>query len=65
MAGKKLVKKQQNIFPPIPNVTRNISNEILSKELKSTALEFNQFENRHTNNINWTFLHVQLINIPT
>ena len=45
-------------------MTKNISREILSKEFKPTALEINQFENRHTNNVNWTFLHVQLINIP-
>ena len=27
----------------------------LSKELKLIASEINQFESRHTNNINWTF----------
>ena len=38
--------------------------EILSKELQPIALQTNQFENRHTNNNNSTFLHAQLINIP-
>ena len=38
--------------------------EIQSKELKLIALEVNQFENRHFNNIKGTFLHVQLNNIP-
>ena len=44
-------------------MTKINSMEILSKELKPTGLEINQFENRHTNN-NWTFLNVQLINNP-
>ena len=44
-------------------MTKNIS-KILSKELYPIALEINQYENRHTNNIIWTFWHVQLINIP-
>ena len=38
--------------------------EILSKEFKPIALENNQFEDWHTDNINWPFLHGQLINIP-
>ena len=37
--------------------------EILSKEMKPVALEINQFGNWHIKNINWTFLHVQFINI--
>ena len=35
------------------NLTKNISVEILSKELEPIALQKNQFENWHTNNINW------------
>ena len=52
------------IFTHKPNLSKKILMEILSRELKPIALEIIQFENRHTNNINWTFLHVQLINIP-
>ena len=44
--------KQQTNLTHKPNLTKNISMEILSKELKPIALEINQFENRHTNNIN-------------
>ena len=32
--------------------------ENLSKEFKPIDLEMIQFENRNTNNMNWTFLHV-------
>ena len=45
-------------------MTKNISMEILSKAFKPIDLEINQYKNRHTNYINWTFLHVRLINIP-
>ena len=38
--------------------------KILSKYLKLIASELIQFEDRHTKNINWTFLHVQLSDIP-
>ena len=38
--------------------------EILSKEVESIALKISQFESRHTNNIFWTFLHAQVINVP-
>ena len=63
--------KQQIIFTHKPNLTKNISIEILIPLelnldclIKSIALEIIQFENRHTKNINWTFLHFQFINIP-
>ena len=36
--------------------------KLLSKKLNPIALENNQFENRQTNNINWAFLHAQLMN---
>ena len=45
-------------------MTKNISMEILLEELEPIAAEINQLESRHTNNIDWTFLHVQLLNIP-
>ena len=38
--------------------------ENLLKKFKPIALEKNQFENRLTNNIIYTFLQVQFINIP-
>ena len=41
---------------------QNISMKFLSEEFKPIALDIDQFENRRTNNINWTFLYVQLIN---
>ena len=56
--------KQQIIFTKRPKLTKNISIQTLSKEFKPIALEVNQLENRHTKNINWAFLHVQLLNIP-
>ena len=34
------------------------------KEFKPIFLTINQAENRYSMNINWTFSHVQLINIP-
>ena len=40
----------------MPNLTKKISMMSLSKEFKLIAPEINQFESRHTNNINWTFL---------
>ena len=56
--------KQQIILTNQPNLTKNISMETLSKEFKPIALDINQFDNQHIKNINWNFLHVQLINIP-
>ena len=47
--------KQQILFEHTPNLTKKISMMSLSKELKLIASEINQFESRHTNNINWTF----------
>ena len=44
--------KQQISFTHKPNLTKNISMEILSKQFKPINLEINQFENRHTNLIN-------------
>ena len=48
--------KQQIVFTNNSNLTKNNSIEILSAEFKLIALEIIQFENRHTNNNNWTFL---------
>ena len=45
-------------------LTNNISIETVSKEIMPTALETYGFENRHNKIINWTFSHVQSINIP-
>ena len=52
---KRWSKKQQIIFAHKPNLPKNISMDILSKEFKPIALEVIQFENRHTNNIICTF----------
>ena len=43
---------KQTIFTDKPKLTKNISMEISLKEFKPIALEINQFESRHTNNIN-------------
>ena len=47
--------KQQILFERTPNLTKKISMMSLSKEFKRIASEINQFESRHTSNINWTF----------
>ena len=56
--------KQQIIFTHKQKLNKNVSMEILMKKFKAIALKNNQFGNRQNNNIDWTFLHVQLINIP-
>ena len=39
--------------------------ETLLQEFEPIALEMNQFETRHTKNVNRKFSHVQPIKIPT
>ena len=64
LADKNLVSKTTNRFYTSAKLDENHVDGDLSKEFKPIALDINQFESRHTNNINWIFLYVQLINIP-
>ena len=64
VAQKKVVRQKTKKNTHKPNLTRNISMDILLKELKPIALEVNHLENRRTKNNNWTISHVQFINIP-
>ena len=45
------IGREKSFFPHEPNLTRNISREVLSKEFKPIATEDIQYENRHANNI--------------
>ena len=56
--------KKQIIFTNKPKLTKSISMETLSTKFEPNVLEINQLEHRHTKEINWTFLHIQLMNIP-
>ena len=47
-----------------PNIDKNIMMETLSEEFKPLGLENYEFQNRQNKKMNWTFSHVQPINIP-
>ena len=47
-----------------PIIEKYTWREILSDEFKPIAVEKYEFENRQNRKINWTYSHVQLINIP-
>ena len=49
---KKGSKMQQIILTQKSDLAKNISMEILSKEFQLIALDIDQFQNRHTKNIN-------------
>ena len=64
VADKKIVDQTSYCFYTKTKLDQTIWIKILSEKFQPIALENIQFENWHTNDIKWTFLHVQLINIP-